>query len=250
MRRSVTLLCPTRGRPKQFERFVRSVVNSASKPERVEILAYVDDDDDEKYAYLMTVKSLAADTQMSRLLNFDLLVDEPIRTPLINNVLAERAQGDDLMIANDDQIFRGGGWDQRIDEEADRFPDGIYCMWFDDGRYGETVCTFPIISRTWVKTLGYMESPLFEHFNCDLWTWQIAVSLGRAQYIGDILVEHVHPDTGKVHADKTTARQLKGNRTGRDRALYAIFERYRLLDASILQGIIDSHEVATKDKIF
>lgn len=245
MPRKLSLLCPTRGRPQLFERLVRSIATTATDPSRVEILSYVDDDDDEKYSYLVECKSLAQDTEVSRLLNFDLIVDEPIRTPLINNILAERAQGDVLMIANDDQVFRSAGWDRRIDEEADQFPDDIYCMWFDDGRYRETVCTFPILSRIWIDTLGYIESPMFEHFNCDLWTWQIAVILGRDHYIGDVMVEHIHPDTGKADADETTARQLKGNRTGRDRALFAKFERYRSLDASLLQEAIDSYAART-----
>ena len=49
------------------------------------------------------------------------------------------------------------------------------------------------------------------------------------------MVEHVHPDTGKAPADATTVRNLSGGRPERDRAIFVKFERYRILDASILR---------------
>lgn len=236
----LSLLCPTRGRPDDFSRFVRSVASTAGEPGRVEILAYVDSDDEQKFDYVVALKALQSDPEVNRLSGLDLVVDEPLTTPLINNILAERATGDILLIANDDQIYRDANWDIRIDEETAKFPDQIYCMWFDDGRYGEKICTFPIVSRKWVEALGYIESPLFEHFSCDLWTWQIAYMIGRLNYIGDIYVEHAHPDTGKSEADETTERNIKGNRPQRDQTWFARFERYRILDAGLLQDLIDA----------
>ena len=221
-----------------MEQFVRSVAETADKPARIEILVYVDEDDPEQFEYLVTHKSLSADSRVVNLFNFETLIDEPLTTPRINNILAERAQGNILMIANDDQIFVDNGWDIRIDQEASKFPDEIYCMWFNDGRYKETICTFPILSRKWVNTLGYIEPFLFEHFNCDLWTWQIGLLIDRLNYIPDILVEHRHPDTGKSKADETTNRNTRGGRPNRDEAIFAKFERYRILDASLLNDVI------------
>ena len=236
---TLSLLCPSRGRPEDLARFIESVAATANEPGRVEILVYVDDDDDTRFEYLAAMKRLMTGPLAQSLANLDLIIDESLRTPLINNILAERATGDVLMIANDDQIFRTDGWDARIDEEARKYPDDIYLMWFDDGRYGEKICTFPIVARRWVEILGYIEAPLFEHFNCDLWTWQIGQMVGRLHYIGDVLVEHLHPDTGKSPEDETTKRNLKGRRPERDRALFAKFERYRILDASLLDDAME-----------
>jgi len=238
----ISLLCPSRGRPKDLERLIKSIATTATNPARIEILIYVDDDDPEKFMYILTHKNLTADPQITQLFNIDLLVDEPLRTPLLNNILADRAKGNILMIANDDQVFVDKNWDIRIDEEVAKFPDEIYCMWFNEGRYHETICTFPIVSRKWVDTLGYIEPFLFEHFNCDLWTWQIGKMIDRLHYIPDILVEHLHPDTGKSTADDTTERNLKGGRPERDRIIFAKFERYRVLDASLLKAEIDNHK--------
>ena len=243
MLNKISLLCPSRGRPNDMERLIKSVAATATEPSRVEIMLYVDDDDPEKINYLVSHKNLSTDPKVGRLLNVDLLVDEPLTTPLINYILADRAQGDILVITNDDQIFVDNNWDVRIDEEAAKFPDDIYCMWFNDGRYQEKICTFPILSRKWVDTLGYIEPFLFEHFNCDLWTWQIGQMIDRLHYIPDILVEHLHPDTGKAEADETTERNLKGGRPDRDRAVFAKFERYRVLDASLLKDAIEAAKI-------
>ncbi len=240
MSNKISLLCPSRGRPNDMERLIKSVAATATKPSRVEILLYIDDDDPEKFNYLVAHKNLTIDPEVGQLLNVDMLVDEPLTTPLINNILADRAQGDVLLIANDDQVFVDKNWDVRIDEEAAKYPDDIYCMWFNDGRYQEKICTFPILSRKWVDTLGYIEPFLFEHFNCDLWTWQIGQMIDRLHYIPDILVEHLHPDTGKAEADETTERNLKGGRPDRDRTIFAKFERYRVLDASLLKDVIEA----------
>ena len=64
--------------------------------------------------------------------------------------------------------------------------------------------------------------------------------IDRLHYIPDILVEHLHPDTGKAEADETTERNLKGGRPDRDRAIFAKFERYRVLDASLLKDVIEA----------
>jgi len=238
----ISLLCPSRSRPDELKRLIESVAKTVLTPSRIEILIYVDEDDPKKFDYLLSHKNLVLDPTVSKLANVDLLIDEPLRTPIINNILAERAQGNILMIANDDQVFRDKNWDNRLDEEVAKFPDEIYCMWFNDGRYQETICTFPILSAEWFNTLGYIEPFLFEHFNCDLWTWQIGKMINRLHYIPDILVEHLHPDTGKANADETTKRNLKGRRPEIDKATFAKFERYRILDASLLQDVINAYE--------
>ena len=36
-------------------------------------------------------------------------------------------------MSNDDQIYTTFGWDDRIDREAAKFPDGVFLFWFADG---------------------------------------------------------------------------------------------------------------------
>ncbi len=239
MMQTYSLLCPSRGRADDLERLILSIAETAAHPERVEVLIYVDNDDPEQHAYTLKFKSLGLNPAVLALSNLDLLLGEPLKPPLIYNILAERAAGSVLLITNAAQVYIDPGWDLRLDTETAKYPDGIYCMWFNDDRYGEKICTFPIVSRKWVDTLGYLVSPLFEHFNGDLWIWQIASMIQRIHYIPDVLVEHRHHETGKSEADETTMRNLKGGRPDRDRAMFVRFERYRILDASVLRDVMD-----------
>ena len=66
--------------------------------------------------------------------------------------------------------------------------------------------------------------------------------IDRLHYIPDILVEHLHPDTGKAEQDETTMRNLKGRRPEIDKLVFAKSERYRILDASILQNKINANK--------
>ena len=46
-----SILTPTRNRPNNCERFIRSVYNTATSKENVEMLFYVDNDDPARDAY-------------------------------------------------------------------------------------------------------------------------------------------------------------------------------------------------------
>jgi glycosyl transferase/beta-hydroxylase protein BlmF len=165
-----------------------------------------------------------------------------IGVPQSVNRLLERTQADILLTANDDQVYIDTGWDARIDREAAARPDGIYCLWFNDGWEAQNFCTFPIVSRRWVETLGYLQFPFFEHFFADAWIWMLAKSVDRAVFIPDLLVEHRHWKTKKAERDTTYERHATtegDSRHARDRAVIDRFERYFHADVAALQRVID-----------
>ena len=154
------------------------------------------------------------------------------------NHLTMLANGDVFVTAPDDHYFLSPGWDTRLDEETAKFPDGLYCMWFNDNWESQNFCTAPIISRIWVERLGYMHLPLFEHFFADSWIWMLAKTINRTVYIPDIIVEHRHWKTGKVPKDETyklNENTLGDSRYARDRKVIDKFERYFLADVALLQ---------------
>jgi hypothetical protein len=142
------------------------------------------------------------------------------------------------MTANDDQVYIDSGWDDRLDIETAKYPDGIYCMWFNDDWESQNFCTFPIVSRRWVETLGYLQFPFFEHFFADSWIWMLAKSVDRAVYLDDVLVEHRHWKSGKSEVDDTYERNSTDSgdsRYSRDRDVIDRFERYFLADVEALE---------------
>ena len=145
------------------------------------------------------------------------------------------------MYSSDDQVYVDGGWDYRLDEEVAKYPDKIYCVWFNDGWEAENFCTFPIVSSQWIETLGYFMFPFFEHFFIDSWIWLLAKSLDRAIYIPEILVEHRHWKIGKSEKDDTyerNATSLGDDRHARDRAIIDKFERYFYADVELLKSLM------------
>jgi glycosyl transferase/beta-hydroxylase protein BlmF len=240
-RKLISLLCPTRGRSSQAIRLALSVSNTAVHPERVEVLFYVDDNDPEQSKYLQEFK--IRQSELNELGRCLLLVSEPIGVSKAWNELAARSQGDLLIMAADDQIYNDRGWDNRLDTEATKYADEIFCMWFNDGHWGEKLCTFPIVSRRWCLTLGYFTTGLFECLYDDLWIMDVAKRLGRLHYIPDVLTEHFHWSYGKAQID-ATYEWKQVDATGkvkpavqRDMNLFSRTAHYREADAKRLAAL-------------
>ncbi len=220
--RTLSLLCPTRGRVHNVRDFIHSVRATAARPGRIELLFYVDDDDPAKHAYVRYFERNAH----AGLLRCELVVGAPMSVSKSWNVLAERCTGDLLMMANDDQIYVDHAWDLVLDRACDEVPDEIACFYFDNPRYDREIeglprGDFPIVTRKWYEALGQFTPGIFA-FSCnELWMLDIARRIGRTHVIPGVLVDHLHYDAYKSPLDDTYLRhQLTGN-TARDRDLYA-----------------------------
>jgi FkbM family methyltransferase len=174
-----------------------------------------------------------------------LLIGEPIGISKSWNELAARCQGDLLIMAADDQTYSDRGWDNRLDQEVEKFPDQIFCMWFNDGHWGEKLCTFPIVSRQWCLTLGYFTTGIFECLYDDLWIMDLAKRVDRLHYIPDVLTEHFHWSYGKAAID-TTYQWKQVNPEGqlkpavhRDMNLFGRTVYYRETDAKRLLAVME-----------
>jgi glycosyl transferase/beta-hydroxylase protein BlmF len=237
-KKTISLLCPTRGRPDSVARFICSVMETATFPERVEILLYIDLDDGsiEQYRELLNSDTYP---ELSRLLRCEALWGEPIGISKSWNVLAAKCKGDLLCLSNDDQVYADKGWDVVIDMETRKFPDKIYCMWFNDGINGPNLCAFPIVSRTWYETLGYFTPDLFAYFYVDTWIMDIAKRVRRLHYIPHVFVEHMHFTQAKSGYDDTYKRNRPEGRISQERMLFESTAHKRQEEAVKLQTVID-----------
>lgn len=239
IRKLCSLLCPTRERPDRLKMMARSAFRTATDRGSIELLVYVDQDDPRLADY----RQLAGDLKQE-LGDVRLEVGEPMGVPRAFNLLSSVSQGEALVTSSDDVRFVTQGWDVRLREEMARFPDQIYCIWFDDGALGERQCSFPVISRVWYETVGYFHSMLFEHFYSDTWTHALATTIGRAHYVKDVLVEHLHWSVGKAKQDDTYLRNtsLFPGRRKRDQAHFENFQKYLHVDAALLLGKIKEYQ--------
>lgn len=244
---TISLLAPTRGRPDQAIRLALSVLQTASQPKRVELLFYVDSNDAEQKNYIQAFQQHKA--EFDRFLRCSLMIGEPIGISKAWNELAARSQGDLLIMAADDQTYNTSGWDDRLLTEIQRFEDEIFCAWFNDGHWGEKLCTFPIVSRRWCLTLGYFTTGLFECLYDDLWIMDLAQRLDRLHYIPHVLTEHLHWSYGKSEIDATyewkqvnSEGQLKPP-VRRDMNLFSRTAPYRETDAKRLMQVMSSQKL-------
>lgn len=238
---TLSLLCPTRERVGNVVGFLDSVARTAVAPGRIEALFYVDSDDPQRAEY--EALFARAHWRFGRIGRCVLRVGEPVGVPGAWNTLAEEAEGDVLMMANDDQLYVDHGWDvaldARIAELTALHRDGVLCLYFDHGQYAEGTCDFPILTRPWYDTLGYFTPTMFQQWEVEKWVIDIAERLRRLYPVPDVLVEHRHYQDYKAPFDATYQRhRMTREKSFADHALFLRTERQREAEADRLRAVI------------
>ena len=189
--KTISLLCPSRGRPEMFAEMIKSAVWSTACPEAVEYLRYIDRDDPSFYPSIDMVQLVDIRGHRHKIAK-------------LYNCLATIATGDILFAVNDDVIFRTQGWDNII--RAHMPEDGLAVMYPND--MFNRQCTFPIIGRQWLDATGQLLSERFDWWYGDTWLADIAQRIGRLIPL-PIIVEHFNPLAGKREADDTFMHQMR-----------------------------------------
>lgn len=221
----ISLLCPTRKRPKEFLRFVQSAMTTAAV--NPEIVCYIDSDDN-SYE------------------NLEFLTLS-VRGPRINmsdmwNKCAAVATGSILMMAGDDMVFRTNDWDTMIHQAFEDCPDKILMVHGDDGmpqnrgRFG----VFPTIHRKWVDATGYFVPPVFTGDYADTWLNDVSNAIGRRKYL-PYVTEHLHPAWNKAPMDETYKDKLERDAILKPAHLYANLECGRRRDADLLRAVMNGN---------
>tara|TARA_Y100000592_G_C5419912_1_gene292634 strand:- start:19 stop:1086 length:1068 start_codon:yes stop_codon:yes gene_type:complete len=235
-----SILTPTRNRPNNCERFIKSVYNSARTRKNVEMLFYVDNDDPAITSY----KSLDwhAQKEYEGFKNIKFIYGEPKSVSISWNDLAEECIGDVLIMGNDDLVYQTDGWDEKLDQELNIYKDdNIYVAWMNDNINFEKHCAFPIVSRQWYECLGRFTPGCFNFGYNDTWIFDVGKMLDRCHYIPFIKAEHLHFSTGKSEMDDTYARnrtQEKGNLYAKDQIIFNKTRATRQNDRDRLRELI------------
>ena len=233
----IAILTPSRNRPNHLISFLKTVYSLAENKENVTTYNYIDDDDPKLKEY----KELAK----YRSENNKVLIGKPQSVSKSWNVLAREAIKNDseiLIMGNDDMIYRTYGWDQLLIKEVDKYPDRIFCMWFEDLNKGKKHCAFPIVSKEWYKALGYFTPGIFNFGYNDTWIFDIACRIKRDHFIPHIINEHLHWTLGKMEKDETTIRaRMSSNKGGTfqlDKKIFKSTESKRIEAAIKLLSIM------------
>ena len=242
----ISILTPTRNRPNNCERFIRSIYNTCSNRNSVELLFYVDDDDPALDSYLSLDEHCQFEYPDFYRIQF--IKGEPKSVSISWNDLATKCLGDVLIMGNDDLVYATDGWDYLLEKELEKFnTDKVYVAWMEDGINGEAHCAFPIVSREWYECLGRFTPGCFHFGYNDTWIFDVGKMLDRTHFIPHIKAEHLHFSKG-APMDDTYARnrtQEKGNLYAKDQVLFNKTRNIRLDDRNKLRELIKMG-IATK----
>lgn len=165
----ISVLCPSRGRPELLVESLSSLGDGD-----YEYLVYVDEDDPEleRYTALENAKLLLYVRPRVGYKNFHLMVNE----------LAADAEGEWILLWNDDALVEGGNVSEAVHQEDPTKP--VVLNFFDPEITNMNL--FPVISRPLYEAMGHFS--LSTH--CDSWVQDIANVLKIHKPIPGITVRH------------------------------------------------------------
>lgn len=144
-------MMPTRQRVNLVERSVLSLLSQANNPTNIEIAVAFDHDDQDSKTYFASnswhelIKKYNSSFQLFETPQWGY-------SDLHNyyNLMAQHAQGNWLMIWNDDAVMKTIHWDKHI-EPHDGYVGMLHMV---TENYREKFALFPIIPRTWLDIFG------------------------------------------------------------------------------------------------
>ena len=222
----ISILVPTRGRPRRLLDFLHSIIDTAAHISDVEVVLAIDEDDhsydevDWPVDRLQIKKTIGPQASMGSL----------------NTRCLQQASGNFVMLGNDDVIFRTKGWDQIILNASRQYPDGIFLMYAKDGIKNDAFPCFPILSKTCCALIGDPFPLLYQGDGIDMHLYDLFVRLkdagfDRFCYLEDVYMEHRHISNGKGEGDATYS--VRSHQLG-NHNFYVLWEQRELAIQKIL----------------
>lgn len=193
--KTISIVMPTRKRPRDLNRLVSSIINTATHLENIEVCICVDHDD---------MESAIALIALSDRVNIKVcIVSKQQCHGEYWNSAWRQATGDVIQMSSDDFIYRTRGWDIEVLKEINKFEDKMVMVYGEDGFQHGKLATHAFIHRRWTDALGefvQMHTNVFYH---DTWIDVLSTRIGRRCYREDLYFEHMHPAARKSTEDDT-----------------------------------------------
>ena len=243
-REKISILCPTRNRVDDLEKFVTSVYETAEFKDLLEFIFYIDDDDENS---VLKCEELSN----RNIYSIKVIIGERIILSNMWNKCSEQATGKIMFVGSDDIICRTKNWDTVVRDEFDKFDDKIVFIFGSDGiksgpknrnpatphGYG----TSYFLHKNWVDVVGYIDPPYFSADFADLWMNDIAQRIDRKVWI-DVYMEHMHPGIGKGEWDSTHKERLQRLQEDDNKGTYKSKEDERITDSNKLLEFINNYQ--------
>ena len=194
----ISILLPTRGRPKPLEHCLRTLLDRAKDPSRIEVMLAFDNDDVENIKHFVDVIQPYLDDLG---VEYSAIQFERLGYMRLNeylNELAQHSQGSWLFFWNDDAVMKTQDWDQVIRDSAQEF----YLLRAETN-HEHPYAIFPILPKKWVEITGHL-SP---HQINDAWTSQVAWMLDIVKTI-PVMIHHERYDLTGENLDETFKERI------------------------------------------
>lgn len=206
------VLCPTRGRPLDFRCFAQSVMSTS----RADVLAYVDDDQQDLYADV-----LGPDTPK----RIRWMVAPKIGLVASINALVKQFDDYDFYgYVPDDATMETPGWDDWALEATDRFPNGI-CVISPYHNQGHHV-DMPFVTAAWIKATGWFACPDLHHHSSSIITGLIG-EMSAIVHAPKQSFSIYHPAKVEMVSENLLAKDLQAFFTFTALKLPAVVDRVR-----------------------
>jgi hypothetical protein len=198
----IAMLLATRGRTESLDRSVRSLVEMADNPDRLQLMFAFDNDDKVGTEYFKTELQPWLDAQDLSYTAMQFERQGYHRLHVYNNKMAEYADAHWMMIWNDDAVMQTHGWDTEIMNRTGQFKLLAFRTHLD-----HPYSIFPIVPCKWYQLLGHI-SP---HSAQDAWVSQQAYVLDIFERI-PVWVLHDRADLTGNNNDKTYQERVSMER--------------------------------------
>jgi len=180
----ISLIVPTRNRLNQLNEFINSIIITAYNINNVELILVIDRDDAETKEY-----------EVNNLSTKKVIVEPGASMGTLNMSGYEACTGDYIMLLNDDVVITTKDWDKIILEIINAYQDGIVLIHVNDGIFRDTLCTFPLLTRTFIEIAGGICPVEYERYRIDDHIYNVfnllsIIGKQRIVYLPDICFEH------------------------------------------------------------
>lgn len=208
---SLLVIVPTRGRVAACAALAAAFTTTAA-----DLLLVVDADDLERDRYLDLTRpgeviSDGTGAVITARPAVDVMVVAPPRDTFrgmaraLNEAAVEHCGGYDYLgFMGDDHRPRTPDWDTAVVRALEREPSSI--VYGNDLVQGPNLPTAVFMDARIVRALGRMVPERQVHLFLDNYWKDLGQALGTLRYLPDVVIEHVHPITGKVDWDEGHVR--------------------------------------------
>ena len=226
------MLCPTRERPDNVIRLLRTAKKTSADFNKLEFLFFVDYDDktfpiEEIREFGNTVKIIRGHRQW--LSN-------------AHNILYNAASGEILMTAGDDMSFGSDNWDKIVRGHFESSSDKISLLFGDDkATHSGKLAVHGFFHQHWVHVIGTWVQPGRGSL-WDLWSFTNALTLQRLTFQPKIIIPHIHyrQSQKSVKFDQTYQSAYTSNKSFRPEITFKLLERERRIDRILLKEAMDT----------